>query len=126
MGVGVDGGQDMISTHTLKKDRFCSHFLHVHVLHFIQAVTTLHLYRNTINAEGAQYLASALKKNTMRKTISSATSFIIIFFIKHRHSQHSILKETISTLKEQSICKMYSQLIVEKFFSESIMLICCK
>jgi hypothetical protein len=65
------------------------HFDHIHLSHFIQKLTTLDLSSNGIEPSGAQYLAEALQKNTVRQTISFFISIIFIFRISYRNSQHS-------------------------------------
>ena len=77
-----------------------------HYLHFTQTLTTLNLEFNNIGAEGAQSLASALQWNTVRRD-TSPSHISTTVFISHRQSQHWILKETRSALKEYSIWQVH-------------------
>jgi hypothetical protein len=79
------------------------HFYHIHLSHSIQTLTTLDLYHNRIEPSGAQYLAEALKKNTVRQTISFFISIIFIFRITYSHSQHSTSPGIKSAMKVHNI-----------------------
>jgi hypothetical protein len=79
------------------------HFDHIHLSHFIQTLTTLNLLVNEIGPPGAQYLGEALKKNTVRQTISFFISIIFIFRISYRHSQHSTSPTIESNLQVYNI-----------------------
>ncbi len=79
------------------------HFDHIHLSHFIQALTTLDLSYNRIEPSGAQYLGEALQKNTVRQTISFFNSIIFIFRISYRNSQHSASPGIKSAMKVRNI-----------------------
>lgn len=55
----------------------------IHFYDSIQTLTTLSLDRNEIGIEGAQHLAEALKKNTVKKAFFFHFIFTIIFQCRH-------------------------------------------
>ena len=74
----------------------------------MQALTTLNLPWNQIGAEGAQYLAEALRNNSVRDHQSFfffffLYSIISLFSISYRHSLHSTFTTIKSEIKVHNI-----------------------
>jgi len=84
-------------------------FHHFTLFHFIQALTTLHLPWNQIGDKGAQYLAEALRNNSVRDHHSFSFFFfflysiILLFSISYRHSLHSTFTTIKSEIKVHNI-----------------------
>jgi len=74
-------------------------------LHFIQTLTTLELSRNGIVDKGIQYLADALRNNSVICFLSSSVAFLSTFF-SHRHSLHLTSRTIKLEAKEYNIWLM--------------------
>jgi len=76
---------------------------HLIPVSFIQTLTTLDLSGNKIGDQGAQYLAEALRHNTVRSSLLHV--FIIISFLSlsYRHSLHSTCRTIKSEIKVHNI-----------------------
>lgn len=68
-----------------------------------QVLTELTIWRNEIYAEGAQYLAQALEKNTVIFTCLLFHYHVSIIIFTYRHLPNLIFKITESVTKEQNI-----------------------
>ena len=72
---------------------------HLTPVSFIQTLTTLNLYWNQIEAQGAQYLDEALRHNTVRSSLLHVFTIISLLSLWYRHSLHSTLTTIKSELK---------------------------
>ena len=89
---------------------------HVILSYSIQTLTTLDLSRNEIEAQGAQYLAEALRQNRVRSWLLLA-SFIMPFFpIRYRHSLHYTLDGIKSELKVHNIWMTWKYRIARSIY----------
>jgi len=70
---------------------------HLIPVSFIQTLTTLNLNHNQIGAQGAQYLAEALRHNTVRSSPLHVFTIISLLSLSYRHSLHS----TLTTIKSE-------------------------
>ena len=70
---------------------------------FIQTLTALNLNANQIGAQGAQYLAEALRHNTVRSSLLDVFTIISFLSLLYRHSLHSTCAWIKSELKVHSI-----------------------
>jgi len=76
---------------------------HLTPVSFIQTLTTLNLWFNQIEAQGAQYLGDALRHNTVRSSLLHVFTIISFLSLSYRHSLHSTLTTIKSKLKVHNI-----------------------
>ena len=69
----------------------------------MQTLTTLNLRQNEIGAQGAQYLAEALRHNTVRSSLLHVFTIISFLFLSYRHSLHSTLRTIKLDLKVPNV-----------------------
>jgi Ran GTPase-activating protein (RanGAP) involved in mRNA processing and transport len=81
------------------------HMFHFYLRLFTQSLTTLQLQDNGIGNKGAQYLADALRNNTVKR-FSLFISLISNYIVLYRHSPHSSSHRILSVPKEPNISLM--------------------
>jgi len=91
--------------------------LHLNLCLFTQSLTKLELEDSKIGNKGAQYLADALKNNTVKFLFSLFISFISNYFVLDRRSLYSISNGMKSKRQELNIWLMLYKTIWWTLFS---------